>query len=243
MPSFSQSSNHNISPSFSVFKPPQICAIWRYQVEAVLLGLMEGVESKDWLKGLMEGLESKDWLMVYDSLNDVRRMTLYHSTLLLPIFFIFSVVKLVTLNDIRIITVVLPSPKHAQLSWNVLQQELVLIQVVKSTFWIDFALLYRAYQRLYASMHDKGVGPHKTQFRRDDNYGFNYLFLLDYVKGKSGKKMEAFDSLLQKLHKYVPLGASVTDLYAGAGVIGLSLASTGKCRKELFIFCSDCLKV
>ncbi|KAI3790512.1 hypothetical protein L2E82_03605 [Cichorium intybus] len=78
MPSFSQSSNHNISPSFSVFKPLQIYAIWRYQVEAVSLGLMEGVESKDWLKGLMEGLESKDWLKVYDSLNDVRRMTLYH---------------------------------------------------------------------------------------------------------------------------------------------------------------------
>ncbi|CAH1432872.1 unnamed protein product [Lactuca virosa] len=30
--------------------------------------------------------------------------------------------------------------------------------------------LYRAYQRLYASMHDKGVGPYKTQFRRDENY-------------------------------------------------------------------------
>nr|XP_043632464.1 uncharacterized RNA methyltransferase pc1998 [Erigeron canadensis] len=40
----------------------------------------------------------------------------------------------------------------------------------------------------------------------------------------------AFDSLLKKLHKYVPVGASVTDLYAGAGVIGLSLASARKCR-------------
>ncbi|KAA8544050.1 hypothetical protein F0562_021773 [Nyssa sinensis] len=30
--------------------------------------------------------------------------------------------------------------------------------------------LYRAYQSLYASMHDKGIGPHKTQFRRDENY-------------------------------------------------------------------------
>ncbi|KAI7757841.1 hypothetical protein M8C21_019288 [Ambrosia artemisiifolia] len=30
--------------------------------------------------------------------------------------------------------------------------------------------LYRAYQRLYASMHDRGVGPHKTQYRRDENY-------------------------------------------------------------------------
>lgn len=31
--------------------------------------------------------------------------------------------------------------------------------------------LYRAYQKIYASMHDKGFGPHKTQFRRDENYG------------------------------------------------------------------------
>ncbi|XWS28966.1 hypothetical protein CRYUN_Cryun25bG0116500 [Craigia yunnanensis] len=30
--------------------------------------------------------------------------------------------------------------------------------------------LYRAYQRLYSSMHDKRIGPHKTQFRRDENY-------------------------------------------------------------------------
>ncbi|KAI8031306.1 putative RNA methyltransferase pc1998 [Camellia lanceoleosa] len=40
----------------------------------------------------------------------------------------------------------------------------------------------------------------------------------------------AFDSLLQKLQKYVHFGASVADLYAGAGVIGLSLAATRKCR-------------
>ncbi|EOA29073.1 hypothetical protein CARUB_v10025334mg [Capsella rubella] len=30
--------------------------------------------------------------------------------------------------------------------------------------------LFRAYQKLYASMHDKGLGPHKTQYRRDENY-------------------------------------------------------------------------
>ncbi|KAI3520519.1 hypothetical protein L1887_09968 [Cichorium endivia] len=30
--------------------------------------------------------------------------------------------------------------------------------------------LYRAYQKLYASMHDKETGPHKTQFKRDENY-------------------------------------------------------------------------
>ncbi|XP_021299000.1 uncharacterized protein LOC110427742 isoform X2 [Herrania umbratica] len=40
----------------------------------------------------------------------------------------------------------------------------------------------------------------------------------------------AFDNLLRKLHKYVPYGASVADLYAGAGVIGLSLAANKKCR-------------
>ncbi|KAF5769999.1 putative methyltransferase [Helianthus annuus] len=49
----------------------------------------------------------------------------------------------------------------------------------------------------------------------------------------------AFDSLLQKLHKYVPIGSSVTDLYAGAGVIGLSLASTRKCRKEMSVRCVE----
>ncbi|KAI4350523.1 hypothetical protein L6164_004972 [Bauhinia variegata] len=40
----------------------------------------------------------------------------------------------------------------------------------------------------------------------------------------------AFDILLRKLQKYVPYGSSVVDLYAGAGVIGLSLAATRKCR-------------
>ncbi|KAL5797175.1 hypothetical protein ACOSQ2_001995 [Xanthoceras sorbifolium] len=40
----------------------------------------------------------------------------------------------------------------------------------------------------------------------------------------------AFDILLRKLQKHVPYGASVTDLYAGAGVIGLSLAVSRKCR-------------
>ncbi|KAJ0972604.1 hypothetical protein J5N97_020563 [Dioscorea zingiberensis] len=41
---------------------------------------------------------------------------------------------------------------------------------------------------------------------------------------------QAFDSLLRKLQKYVPYGSSVTDLYAGAGIIGLSLAAIRKCR-------------
>ncbi|XP_031476633.1 uncharacterized protein LOC116248149 isoform X1 [Nymphaea colorata] len=41
---------------------------------------------------------------------------------------------------------------------------------------------------------------------------------------------KAFDSLLHKLQKYVPVGENVVDLYAGAGVIGLSLAVTRNCR-------------
>ncbi|XP_068654272.1 uncharacterized protein [Aristolochia californica] len=41
---------------------------------------------------------------------------------------------------------------------------------------------------------------------------------------------KAFDSLLKKLQKYVPYGASVADIYAGSGIIGLSLAATRKCR-------------
>ncbi|KAJ0501014.1 hypothetical protein HanRHA438_Chr11g0496041 [Helianthus annuus] len=35
----------------------------------------------------MEGLESKDWLKICDSLNDVRRLALFHSELLLPILY------------------------------------------------------------------------------------------------------------------------------------------------------------
>ena len=49
----------------------------------------------------------------------------------------------------------------------------------------------------------------------------------------SAASVQAFDSLLRKLQKYVPYGAAVADLYAGAGVIGLSLAATRKCRQEL----------
>ncbi|KAH1150142.1 hypothetical protein GLYMA_16G057700v4 [Glycine max] len=40
----------------------------------------------------------------------------------------------------------------------------------------------------------------------------------------------AFDALLRRLQKYVPYESDVADLYAGAGVIGLSLAATRKCR-------------
>ncbi|KAL9331224.1 hypothetical protein ACSQ67_000834 [Phaseolus vulgaris] len=41
----------------------------------------------------------------------------------------------------------------------------------------------------------------------------------------------AFDTLLRKLQRYVPYESAVADLYAGAGVIGLSLAATRKSVK------------
>lgn len=53
------------------------------------------------------------------------------------------------------------------------------------------------------------------------------------VSWSNATPSQAFDTLLRKLQKYVPQGASVADLYAGAGVIGLSLAVTRKCRQEL----------
>jgi tRNA/tmRNA/rRNA uracil-C5-methylase (TrmA/RlmC/RlmD family) len=41
---------------------------------------------------------------------------------------------------------------------------------------------------------------------------------------------QAFNSLIYKLCKYVKHGSSVVELYAGVGIIGLSLASSRKCR-------------
>ncbi|KAL3829190.1 hypothetical protein ACJIZ3_017992 [Penstemon smallii] len=52
--------------------------------------------------------------------------------------------------------------------------------------------LYRAYQRLYSSMHDKGMGPYKTQFRRDENY-----VLLSWVT-QDFELYAAFDPLADK---------------------------------------------
>ncbi|GAA0153375.1 hypothetical protein LIER_11627 [Lithospermum erythrorhizon] len=46
---------------------------------------------------------------------------------------------------------------------------------------------------------------------------------------------QAFDSLLRKVQKQVPFGSSVADLYAGAGVIGLSLAATRKCKSVICV--------
>ncbi|KAF6168535.1 hypothetical protein GIB67_015082 [Kingdonia uniflora] len=52
--------------------------------------------------------------------------------------------------------------------------------------------LYRAYQKLYASMHDKGTAPHKTQFRRDENYALLCWITQDF------ELYAAFDPLADK---------------------------------------------
>ncbi|KAL8496645.1 hypothetical protein ACS0TY_020366 [Phlomoides rotata] len=60
--------------------------------------------------------------------------------------------------------------------WHFIYRSIYLDQYVSSEFSSPInslrqqKRLYRAYQRIYASMHDKGIGPHKTQFRRDENY-------------------------------------------------------------------------
>ncbi|KAL6508804.1 Vacuolar fusion protein mon1 [Orobanche hederae] len=60
--------------------------------------------------------------------------------------------------------------------WHFMYRSIFLDQYVSSEFpspinsFRQQKRLYRAYQKLYTSMHDKGIGPHKTQFRRDENY-------------------------------------------------------------------------
>ncbi|ESR37807.1 hypothetical protein CICLE_v10028088mg [Citrus x clementina] len=60
--------------------------------------------------------------------------------------------------------------------WHFIYRSIYLDQYVSSDFSPPISSpqqqkrLYRAYQKLYCSMHDKGIGPHKTQFRRDENY-------------------------------------------------------------------------
>ncbi|KAJ0238893.1 Vacuolar fusion protein MON1 [Hirschfeldia incana] len=60
--------------------------------------------------------------------------------------------------------------------WHFMYRSIYLDQYVSSEFSPPVTShrqqksLYRAYQKLYASMHEKGLGPHKTQYRRDENY-------------------------------------------------------------------------
>ncbi|XP_062232644.1 vacuolar fusion protein MON1 homolog isoform X2 [Phragmites australis] len=60
--------------------------------------------------------------------------------------------------------------------WHFIYKSVYLDQYVSSEFPSPISnpkqqkRLYKAYQKLYASMHDKATGPHKTQFRRDEDY-------------------------------------------------------------------------
>ncbi|KAE9585755.1 putative vacuolar fusion protein Mon1 [Lupinus albus] len=60
--------------------------------------------------------------------------------------------------------------------WHFIYRSIYLDQYVSSEFSSPINTpqqqkrLYRAYQKLFVSVHDKGIGPHKTQFRRDENY-------------------------------------------------------------------------
>ncbi|XP_016754777.1 vacuolar fusion protein MON1 homolog isoform X1 [Gossypium hirsutum] len=60
--------------------------------------------------------------------------------------------------------------------WHFIYRSIYLDQYVSTEFSAPLnnhqqqKRLYRAYLRLYISMHDKGIGPYKTQFKRDENY-------------------------------------------------------------------------
>jgi len=60
--------------------------------------------------------------------------------------------------------------------WHFIYKSVYLDQYVSSEFPSSISnrkqqkRLYEAYQKFYASMHDKATGPHKTQFRRDEDY-------------------------------------------------------------------------
>ncbi|XP_040376046.1 uncharacterized RNA methyltransferase pc1998 isoform X2 [Oryza brachyantha] len=60
-----------------------------------------------------------------------------------------------------------------------------------------------------------------------ERYGGVDISLDPYSFGQANTL--SFNALLHKLHKYVPRGSTVVDLYSGAGVIGLSLAASKKC--------------
>ncbi|KAH9700628.1 vacuolar fusion protein MON1-like [Citrus sinensis] len=83
--------------------------------------------------------------------------------------------------------------------WHFIYRSIYLDQYVSSDFSPPISSpqqqkrLYRAYQKLYCSMHDKGIGPHKTQFRRDENY-----VLLCWVT-QDFELYAAFDPLADKV--------------------------------------------
>ncbi|XP_011623342.1 vacuolar fusion protein MON1 homolog isoform X1 [Amborella trichopoda] len=82
--------------------------------------------------------------------------------------------------------------------WHFIYRSIYLDQYVASEFSSPInsckqqKRLYRAYQRLYASMHDKEAGPHKTQFRKDEDYVLLCWITQDF------ELYAAFDPLAEK---------------------------------------------
>ncbi|KAD7479718.1 hypothetical protein E3N88_02854 [Mikania micrantha] len=82
--------------------------------------------------------------------------------------------------------------------WHFIYRNISLDQYVSSEFSYPVTShrqqkrLYQAYQKLYASMHDKRNGPHKTQFKRDNDYA-----LLCWVT-QEFELYAAFDPLADK---------------------------------------------
>ncbi|KAM0948244.1 putative vacuolar fusion protein Mon1 [Dioscorea sansibarensis] len=83
--------------------------------------------------------------------------------------------------------------------WHFIYRSIYLDQYVSSEFPSPInnsaqqKRLYRAYQKLFASMHDKGTGPHKTQYRRDEDYVLLCWITQDF------ELYAAFDPLADKV--------------------------------------------
>ncbi|XP_042388337.1 vacuolar fusion protein MON1 homolog [Zingiber officinale] len=83
--------------------------------------------------------------------------------------------------------------------WHFIYRSINLDQYVSSEFSSPISSssqqkrLFRAYQNLYASMHDEGTGPHKTQFRRDGDFVILCWITQDF------ELYAAFDPLADKV--------------------------------------------
>ncbi|PWA41249.1 vacuolar fusion protein MON1 [Artemisia annua] len=83
--------------------------------------------------------------------------------------------------------------------WHFIYRSMYFDQYVSSEFsppissnHLQQKRLYRAYQKVYASMHDTVNGPHKTQFKRDKNYVLLCWITQDF------ELIAAFDPLADK---------------------------------------------
>ncbi|KAJ1409210.1 Vacuolar fusion protein Mon1 [Sesbania bispinosa] len=104
--------------------------------------------------------------------------------------------------------------------------------------------LYRAYQKLFTSMHDKGIGPHKTQYRRDENYvllcwvtqDFELYAAFDPLADKEKVQKEKGEGVGVRL---AATAASVRILSFGhrGGELGMEGAVFGEVEDSEKVFC------